>query len=133
MSLNSESTTEHSQGLPSGPQTGLPTLSEARRAGKIGMSRALEKADRQRLGWSMLALGYLRLYAKRNAQFTAYMVTATARLDADFPTPEKDQAWGMVFRRAVKEGTIKKSGQYFPHPLRHGSDCIVWESMVWAT
>ena len=133
MSLNSESTTEHSQGLPSGHQTGLPTLSQAREAGKIGMELALEKADRQSLGWSTLALNYLRLYAQSNSQFTAYMVTATARLDADFPTPGKDKAWGMVFRLAVKEGTIKKSGQYFPHPLRHGSDCIVWESMVWAT
>lgn len=131
MQSNSGTMTESLPGLPSGPQTGLPSLSEARAAGERGMTLAAEKANRQVDGWTTIAYDFLKSYAAREQQFTGFIVVAASKLDKTFPQPEKgDKAWGVVFRRALNEGLIFKTGRRVPHPKRHGCPADVYETVA---
>lgn len=117
-------------GLPSGLQSGLPPLSEARAAGERGMTLAAEKADRQVDGWTSIAYEFLKSYAAREPMFTAFMVVASSKLDKTFPQPTSDKAWGKVFTKAANDGLIRKTERSVPHPKRHGCPAWVWESLV---
>ena len=130
MQSNSELMTEHSAGLPSGHQTGLPSLSEARAAAERGMTLAAEKANRLVPKWTDIAYDFLKLYAAREHQFTGFIVVAASKLDKTFPQPTNERAWGQVFRRALRDGLVIKNGRTMPHPKRHGCAAWVWESLI---
>jgi hypothetical protein len=67
-----------------------------------GMTRAVDKADREESQWSGQALGYLRLYAASNQghPFLIEEVRAWAELQG-LPAPSNAKAWGAVTRRAA--------------------------------
>ena len=127
MQSNSELTMESSAGLPSGPQSGLPPLSEARAAGERGMTLALDKAMREHLEWKTHAYEFLKSYAAREPIFAAFMVVASSKLDKTFPQPSNERAWGAIFQRALRDGVITKTGRTMPHPKRHACPAIIYE------
>lgn len=126
MQSNSVLTMESSAGLPSGPQSGLPSPSEARAAGERGMMLAADKANRQVDGWTTIAYDFLKSYAAREQEFAAFMVVASSKLDKTFPQPTNDRAWGAVFQRALRDGVIVNTGRRVPHPKRHGCPADVY-------
>ena len=130
MQSNSGSMMEHSTGLQSGSQSGLPSLSEAREAGERGMTLALEKACREHPEWKTRAYEFLKSYAAREPRFAAFMVVASSRTDKAFPQPTNEKSWGAIFRKAGNNGVIRKTTQRIPHPQRHGCPADVWESLI---
>lgn len=130
MQSNSVLTMESSVGLPSGPQSGLPSPSEARAAGERGMTLALDKAMREHLEWKTRAYDFLKSYAAREPIFAAFMVVASSKLDKTFPQPSNERAWGAIFQRALREDLIVKTGRTVPHPKRHGCPADVYRRVA---
>jgi hypothetical protein len=98
--------------------------------GKLGMARALDRAEHETAGWTDKALEFLRRYAETHAEFPAYFVTAASATDASFPKVTNHRAWGAVFKMAANERIIKATGRTMPHPKRHGCPAMIYCSLV---
>jgi hypothetical protein len=91
-----------------------------------GMARAIDHAESDEPGWSDRALAFLSSYAALHGEFTAFMVVGAAELQGFSHAHAK--GWGSVFRKAAREGVIRKTGRTMPHPGRHGCPADVWSS-----
>lgn len=89
-----------------------------------GIAQAAQNAG---YDWCNQALQFLIAYAKRHREFAAFMVVAAAHADSDFIPAHSDKAWGAVFREAMRQGIICKTGRYVPHPKRHACEAILYE------
>ena len=107
------------------------TLDDALAAANTGMARALDRAERDTPDWADTAYKFLEQYAARNREFPGFFVTAASELDKSFPVPSNERAWGGIYRRAQKDGIIIKIAQRMKHPKRHGSEAIVYRSLVY--
>lgn len=105
-------------------------FAEAAEKAQEGMTRALDRANRDHTDWTDAALEFLRRYAKKHQTFTGWIVTAAAELDREFPTPTNPRAWGAVWKLAVKCEIVRATNVTRPHPKRHGCPAMVWESRV---
>ena len=81
----------------------------ARQARDEGMTRALDRAERNQPTWGGLAFQYICNYARTTPQFVSEDVTEAAKAWG-LIQPEDGRAWGQPFRRAAKEGVIEKIG-----------------------
>jgi hypothetical protein len=100
---------------------------EARR--DAGMELAVEKADRDREGWSGDALDCVEMFCKAHGaghQFLTETVRLYAETFAIIEAPENERAWGAVMRRAAKDGLIRKAG-YAPAASSNLSPKVLWE------
>ena len=104
------------------------TLNEARAQGEDGARRALSHAEADVPTWGWLARLFLEQYARSHKRFTSFDLRAAAR-EWGLVMPPTDKAFGAVFKRAAKEGVIRGIG-YAPHPERHASPTVLWESML---
>lgn len=104
----------------------MTTRTEARAARDHGMSLAVERADRDQVNWSDVALQFIRVYALKNrrVKFIAEDVVAAA-LEYGLQPPPDGRAWGWPLRKAAKLGIIKQCG-YGIARNRHMSPCPLW-------
>lgn len=72
---------------------------------QLQATRALEKANREIDGWSLLATDFLKNYAKTHDLFTGEDVTRASR-ELGLPQPSSGKAWGTLYRRAQVAGII---------------------------
>lgn len=102
------------------------TLELAERLRDDGIARASEHADNVVPTWSMVARGYMELFARRGTDFMAEDVRAYAE-SRGFALPPDRRAWGSIFQRAAKKGIIRRVG-YAPNkdPGSHCSPKSVW-------
>lgn len=107
------------------------TLDEALAKADQGMARALDRAEGDSPGWGELAFKFLRRYAEGNLEFPGFFVTAASEADKDFPVPKNERAWGSIYHRAQRAGLIVKTQRRMKHPRRHGSEAIVYRSLVY--
>lgn len=103
--------------------------SQARR--DAGMAMAIDKADRDRAGWSDDALKAVRTFAAKNIgqHFLAETVRHWCESSHAVEAPKNERAWGAVMRRAAKEGCVRKVG-YAPSHSSNLSPKTLWESVV---
>lgn len=88
-----------------------------------GMTAASDHADRDTPGWTRTATLFLLAYAGCHGRFIAEDVLAAAALDATFPAPPDDRAWGSVFHGAARRGEIVKVGY---KARNQGNPCVEW-------
>lgn len=106
--------------------TDLFSYAEAKAAAEIGMTRAVERADRAEPGWSDQAFDALLEFVSTADQFTAERARAACHAAGLSPPPDA-RAWGAVFNRASKRGHIHKVG-YAPRACGHNTPTIVWRA-----
>lgn len=105
-------------------------LLEARYARDAGMAAAADGAERQAAHWAHFALEFLKSYAIdfRHTAFIAHDVVSAARYSS-VPTVTDERSWGVIFRRALKAGYIRKDG-YRQAPHRHLSPTLQYRSLI---
>jgi hypothetical protein len=93
-----------------------------------GISRAIEKADRDDPDWSLVAYyGLLKFIAVHNdKQFLAEDVREWCEVHGHITPPENGRAWGGVMRRAASRNIIKKCG-YALAKSSNLSPKVLWE------
>lgn len=96
----------------------------------IGMSLAVEKADREQAGWSEEALDAVRLFVAqhRGEQFLAEAIRQWCEKSQIVKAPSNERAWGAVMRRAAKEGCVRKVG-YAPSHSSNLSPKTLWQAV----
>jgi hypothetical protein len=76
-----------------------------------GIALSVEKADRQRSGWSKRAyVALLRYLVKHREPFLIESMREWAEQNNYIDVPENGRAWGSVVRHAVKQGVIGHAG-----------------------
>lgn len=99
----------------------------AQAAALDGMTRAVDRADRERPGWSEEAFDALLAFAATaDADFTAERARAACH-DAGLPVPPDARAWGAVFKRASGKGHIVRVG-YAPRACGNNTPAPLWRS-----
>ena len=96
----------------------------AQRKGDLGMTRAVERADRVEPDWSARAYEALVAYALQCHEFTAEEARVSIH-NFGLPLPPDGRAWGAVFKRAAAESLIIKIG-YAPRHCGNMTPTIVW-------
>jgi hypothetical protein len=117
-----------SLGMPMPPRPN-PDAATARAERDAGMEAAAAGAEAQCEGWGDLALEWLRKYALEHASFISEEATDAARLWG-LVEPSNSKAWGPVFKKAAKEGIIKRDG-YGNSTRRHCSPTPRWRSQTY--
>lgn len=104
--------------------------SEAQARRDSGMGLAIDKADRDRPGWSEDALQAVRTFASTHIgqHFLAETVRSWCESSHAVESPKNERAWGAVMRRAAKEGCVRKVG-YAPSQSSNLSPKTLWESV----
>lgn len=106
------------------------SVQQAKDKRDIGMARATDRANREHEEWTDVAMFYLVVFlsfvnlSEKN-QFLAEDVIEFCKRNR-FETADS-RAWGSVFRRAAKEGVIRKVG-YAPAKSSNLSPKTLWEA-----
>jgi hypothetical protein len=107
----------------------IPPLLAAMQAGRDGMKRALDHANRVDPSWEAHAWRYMRAYVRDHAEFKAEDARAWAYAHG-MDAPPDDRAWGGIVQRAAKAGLIRKTGRHGPSKSSHASPVILWQSTI---
>lgn len=84
-----------------------------------------DKAVRE--GWDKeIAYHYLKEYAKFHKKFWSWDVRAHFE-SFTLSKPHDARAWGHIYRRAVREGIIRRGTEERPDPTRHATMTKCWE------
>lgn len=100
----------------------------ARALRDAGMTQAIQHAERHDDEWPDLAYGFLCRYARSHASFQGWQVTDAADATG-YGSPADSRAWGVIYRRALKDGVIVMDGMG-RNPHRHASICPRYVSLV---
>lgn len=103
------------------------SVQQAKDKRDIGMARATDRASREQEAWPVAAMFYLAVFISiRGKQpFLAEDVIEFCKGSLfEFEAPDS-RAWGSVFRRAAKEGVIRKVG-YAPAKSSNMSPKTLW-------
>lgn len=96
----------------------------------VGMTRAVEHANRVVPGWSDAALAYVKAYCLRTeGLFTAEMIVASYDA-AGHIQPASTKAWGSVMQRAQREGLMVRKDFEGRRAKGHASPCGRYQSMI---
>lgn len=107
------------------------SVQQAKDKRDIGMARATDRANREHEEWTDVAMFYLVVFSSfvnffsGKNQFLAEDVIEFCKKNL-FEAPDS-RAWGSVFRRAAKEGVIRKVG-YAPAKSSNLSPKTLWEA-----
>lgn len=101
------------------------TIFDAIALGNRGMTLAADKADREYEGWTTLAYAYLKKFISTREKFWPWHVVDQSIADGIYQ-PENLKSWGVVYKRASKEGLIAQGNELAKHPRRHGTKVPVW-------
>jgi hypothetical protein len=93
------------------------------------MSEHSVSVDAAARGWGELADAWIRTYARTNRQFISEECTRAA-CAGGLALPPDPRAWGSPFRRAARDGIIRRVG-YAQSPQRHLSPTVLWRSAVY--
>lgn len=93
-----------------------------------GAAAAARSAERVHPGWGELAYETLVAFARSRDRFMVEDLRAHAT-EAGLPPPPDSRAWGLVVRRAMRAGIIRRIG-YEPgrNPACHGRPTAVWSA-----
>lgn len=82
-----------------------------KQAAKLGMERAVDRAERVTEGWKQEAFTYLLRFASanHNRDFLAEEIAPWA-YERGCTRPPDDRAWGAIIQRAGRENVIRKTG-----------------------
>jgi len=96
-----------------------------------GMVKAEKNANGRTMGWSDIALGFLKEFAEKNPRFMAEDVREAAAKSNRVRTPPSHRAWGGVIVRAKRDGIIENDG-YSPvkNKTAHRANASVWKSLI---
>jgi hypothetical protein len=97
-----------------------------------GMKVARLNADSRVLGWSELALGYLKEFicVRPEFEFTGEDVRLFAE-SKGFHSPASKRVWGSVMMSAAKQGIIRKVGTApVKNPRAHMAFASVWRRVL---
>jgi hypothetical protein len=76
-----------------------------------GIALSVEKADRQRSGWSKRAyIALLKYLVKHKEPFLVESMREWAEQNNHIDAPENGRAWGSVVRHAFRQGVIGHAG-----------------------
>lgn len=102
------------------------TIFDAIRTADRVINATAAKADREYEGWTTLAYSFLRKFVAERQEFYPWELV-DASIEYGLAQPLNLRAWGGVYRRAVREGLIKRSDSPpRPHPYRHGTMTAGW-------
>lgn len=106
------------------------SVQQAKDKRDIGMARATDRASREQEAWADVAMFYLVVFSSfanlgEKNKFLAEDVIEFCKVNL-FEAPDS-RAWGSVFRRAAKEGVIRKVG-YAPAKSSNLSPKTLWEA-----
>lgn len=106
-------------------------LAKARRLRDAGIMSAVEHADSVSLGWSDVAVAYIRAYAASHATLTAEQVRKYAESRGLSLPPDK-RSWGGVMLTAKRSGVIEAVGwTRASDPKVHCNAVTLWKSRLW--
>lgn len=90
-----------------------------------GISSSAQHAEQDVPGWGERALEYVRLYAEVHVDASGSSWTMeNCRVWAThvgLPEAPEARAWGAVTQKAIRQGIIRKTGQYAPAASSNGS------------
>lgn len=86
-----------------------------------GIRSSAEHAESDVAGWSELALWYVRQFAASKGVAWTMESCRTWAYIHGLPKPEEERAFGSVTQKAIRQGIIRKTGQYAPAASSNGS------------
>ncbi len=101
------------------------TIFDAIRHADRIIAKTADKANREYEGWTTLAYAYLKRYAQQHAEFWSWEVREAFEKDGHV-MPSELRAWGAVYKRAQREGLIRKGDKVKRDPTRHGTMTAGW-------
>lgn len=102
-----------------------PDLFSGQHLRDVGMSKAIDNANRQNPNWSEIAYAFLLTYIAQNKEFMAEDVREASKLVV--PCPPSKRSWGGIIVRAAKSGLISKLGtRNVKNPKAHCTPATVW-------
>ncbi len=101
------------------------TIFDAIRHADRIITATAQKADREYEGWTTLAYAYLRRYIQSHPEFWSWELREAMASDG-YAMPSELRAWGAVYKRAQREGLIRKSDKVKRDPTRHGTMTAGW-------
>lgn len=105
-------------------------LDDAIAARDAAMNQVAANNEEHNAGWQRLALAFMRQFCRTHASFFPWEVgEAFDRMG--YVQPTDPRAWGQVYRKAAKEGLIKRSTETAQHPYRHATMTLGWNSLIY--
>lgn len=101
------------------------TIEDAIRTADRVISATAAKADREYEGWTTLAYAYLKAYIRKHPEFWSWELRDAMKAEG-YAMPSELRAWGAVYKRAQREGLIRKGEQVKRDPHRHGTMTAGW-------
>jgi hypothetical protein len=98
----------------------------ARAERDAGIAQAIDHADRIEPAFKDRAYAWIVAYAKDHRRFISEQCTDAAAATG-LVSPADSRAWGHPFRKAVRDGVIRKVG-FGISTRRHLSPTPLWES-----
>jgi hypothetical protein len=102
------------------------TIEDAIRTRDAIIPRAMAKANREHPEWSETAYKYLKWYVATHARFWSWELREAMAKDG-YAQPSELRAWGGVYKRAVREGLIRRGDEVKKDPYRHATETKCWE------
>lgn len=108
----------------------LSLLDDSGRARRdLGISRALQHAEKVEPGWQDRALAFLLDYAETHETFSGESVRQASR--GIVPEPPHLRAWGSVIMAGARRGWIRKIGYVqVTNPAAHQANAALWRSVI---
>lgn len=107
--------------------TQLPLNLSGKELKDLGMSRAIDKAERVSPGWKEQAYNFLKDFASKTKQcFMAEDVREASK--GYVPEPENKRAWGGIMAKAAHAKIIRKVDiKPVKNPTSHQANATVWQ------
>lgn len=101
------------------------TIEDAIRHADRVITATADKADREYEGWTTLAYAYLKAYVRKHPEFWSWELRDAMKAEG-YAMPSELRAWGAVYKRAQREGLIRKGEHLKRDPHRHGTMTAGW-------
>lgn len=98
----------------------LPIDWQARR--DQGIASSANHAEQDVPGWGEMAVeATAKAVAMQTGHFTMEHIRDVAHFHLGLPMPAELRSWGSVTQKAIRQGIIRKTGQYAPAASSNGS------------
>ena len=104
----------------------------ARDLARAGAEAALEHAEREITIWELIAIGWVRAYARNHFHFTTGEVRDYAAGRGFVEAPEA-RAWGAIMPKAARQQIVRSTNVWTStgRKLSHGRPERLWESRIY--
>ena len=94
----------------------------------LGISKALESAEKKSPGWNDTAFLALKDFVRRRR--TPFLIEEVREWAREVPNPPSKRAWGAVAVRAARAGIIEKAGfMLTTSPKSHRTPATLWQAL----